>query len=104
MQQVCAPCDRCDGLGVVKTPATTCVEIFRSILEDAQLRCGGQEREGSYLIRTGSDVVDRLLDEDAEHLARLAREIGREVSMQVEPSYGPGEYDVVLVQDMRRPG
>ncbi len=103
VQQLCEPCSQCDGLGVVKTPATTCVEIFRSILEDAQLRSCGSEREGNYLIRSGSDVVDRLLDEDAAHLEQLAVATGKEISMQMEPSYGPGEYDVVLVQDMRRP-
>jgi len=103
-QQICEPCSQCDGLGVVKTAATTCVEVFRSILEDANLRCEGGKPEGSYLIRTGSDVVDRLLDEDARFLAALAQQIGQDISMQIEPSYGPGEYDVVLVQDMRRPG
>jgi ribonuclease G len=104
LQQVCEPCSQCDGLGVVKTAASTCVEIFRSILEDANLRCESLKPEGNYLIRTGSEVVDRLLDEDARFLAALAEQIGREISMQIEPSYGPGEYDVVLVQDMRRPG
>lgn len=103
-QQICEPCDQCAGIGTVKTSATTCVEIFRSILEDANLRCEGQQREGSYLVRSGSRVVDRLLDEDARFLESLAAQIGREISMQIEPSYGPGEYDVVLVQDMRRPG
>jgi len=102
-QQICQPCSRCGGVGVVKTPAATCVEIFRSIREDARLRCDGAQPEGSYLIRTSSDVVDRLLDEEAGRLARLAREIGRDITMQMEPSYGPGEYDVVLAQDMRRP-
>ena len=79
------------------------MEIFRAIIEDAGLRCEGQQREGSYLVRSGSQVVDRLLDEDAGFLASLAQQIGREISMQIEPSYGPGEYDVVLVQDMRKP-
>jgi ribonuclease G len=102
-QQICQPCSHCGGVGLVKTPAATCVEIFRSIREDARLRCEGVEREGNYLIRTSSDVVDRLLDEEAQRLVKLAAEIGREISMQMEPSYGPGEYDVVLVQDMRRP-
>lgn len=102
-QQLCEPCEQCGGLGIVKTAASTCVEIFRAIIEDAGLRCEGQQREGSYLVRSGSQVVDRLLDEDAGFLASLAQQIGREISMQIEPSYGPGEYDVVLVQDMRRP-
>ena len=107
LQQVCEACAECAGQGVVKTPQTTCVEVFRAILQDARARCeqvrGYGEREGEYLIRATESVVDRLLDEDAEQLALLSREIGRDIRIQVEPSYGPGQFDIVLAQDMRRP-
>ena len=68
LQQVCEPCVRCAGSGLVKTAASTCVELFRAIIEDARIRCEAQQREGSYQIRASSEVVDRLLDEDAEQL------------------------------------
>ncbi|MGA1371568.1 MAG: Rne/Rng family ribonuclease [Pseudomonadales bacterium] len=102
-QQLCEPCARCGGLGRVKTAESTCIEAFRSILQHAQGRsmdaaAGGME----YLIRAEGTVVDRLLDEDAAQLAGLSRTIGRPVRLQVEPSYGPGQFDVVLVQEMRR--
>ncbi len=107
VQQVCEPCAKCSGLGVVKTPQTTCIEVFRAILRDARGRCAGRENDAGaaveYLIRATETVVDRLLDEDAAQLAALCREIGRDVRIQVEPSYGPGEFDVVLVQGARRP-
>src|SRR5690606_9771958 len=70
-QQVCEPCAECDGLGLVKTPQTTCIEVFRAILQDARARCsrtarpGTEEDRGEYLIRASEAVVDRLLDEDA---------------------------------------
>ncbi|MFW6093416.1 MAG: Rne/Rng family ribonuclease [Pseudomonadota bacterium] len=106
VQQVCEPCAECRGLGVVKTPQTTCIEVFRAILQDARARCARPEADGEgaveYLIRATEAVVDRLLDEDAEQLATLSREIGRDVRIQVEPSYGPGEFDVVLVQSTPR--
>ena len=57
-----------------------------------------------YLIRSTADVVDRLLDEDAEQLSRLSDQIGRDISIQVEPSCRPGDFDIVLVQPMRQPG
>ncbi len=107
LQQVCEPCRECGGLGLVKSPQSTCIEVFRAILRDASARCArSATRElepGEYLIRAPEPVVDRLLDEEADQLARLSRDIGRGVRIQVEPSYLPGQFDVVLLQEMRRP-
>jgi len=106
-QQLCEPCGHCSGQGYVKTAQSTCIEAFRAILQDARARADGNARLDSgddmeYLIRAAGPVVDRLLDEDAEQLAALSREIGRAVRLQVEPSYGSGQFDIVLVQNMRR--
>jgi ribonuclease G len=107
VQQVCEPCTECSGLGVVKTAQSTCIEIFRAMLQDASARCARQQgpdhEPGEYLIRANEAVVDRLLDEDAGQLASLSRHVERSVRIQVEPSYGPGQFDIVLVQPMRRP-
>jgi ribonuclease G len=99
IQQVCEPCAQCEGIGFVKTPESTCLEVFRAIVEDARIRCDGPRQD--YLIRSTSDVVDRLLDEDAAQLEHLSDKIGREISIQVEPSCRPGDFDIVLVQPMR---
>ncbi|MCZ6852523.1 MAG: Rne/Rng family ribonuclease [Gammaproteobacteria bacterium] len=96
-QQICEPCDHCSGLGSVKTPQSTCIEVFRAVLQDFKQRCEPADRESEYMIRAPSPVVDRLLDEDAHHLAELARLIGRDVRIQVEPSYAPGQFDILLV-------
>lgn len=103
-RQLCEPCPQCRGGGLVKTAQSTCIEAFRAILQDARGRRDADDRAAGmeYLIRACATVVDRLLDEDAESLASLAGEIGRPVRLQVEPSYGPGQFDVVLVQEMRR--
>jgi ribonuclease G len=93
VQQVCEPCAQCGGAGFVKTAESTCLEVFRAIVEDAGSRCG--ESDENYLIRSTSDVVDRLLDEDAEQLQRLAAKIDRDIAMQIEPSCQPGEFDIV---------
>ncbi|MGI9324912.1 MAG: Rne/Rng family ribonuclease [Pseudomonadales bacterium] len=103
LQQLCEPCERCTGSGVVRTAATTCSEIFRAISQDSDLRCGALPKDaGEYLIRATDSVVDRLLDEDSESLAQLGRLIGRDIRIQIEPSYGPGQFDIVLVQGVRR--
>ena len=94
VQQVCEPCQHCEGLGVVKTAQTTSIDVLRAIMQDAETRCGERQVDGDYLIRASQGVIDRLLDEDADQLAGLARMIGREVRMEVEPSYGPGQFDI----------
>ena len=102
-QQTCEPCPHCAGVGVVKTPQTTSIEVFRAILEDARTRCEVAP-DSEYLIRANEPVVDRLLAEDAEHLDRLVARVGRKVRLQVEPSYAAGQFDVVLLTQARRPG
>jgi len=97
VQQICEPCRHCEGMGVVKTAQTTSIEVFRAIMQDAEIRCRQPDVGGEYLIRAAESVVERLLDEDAAQLAGLARMVGRGVRMQVEPSYGPGHFDISLV-------
>jgi hypothetical protein len=43
-----------------------------------------------------------LLEEDAALLAELSDAVGRDVRMQVEPSYGPGQFDIVMVHGVTR--
>jgi ribonuclease G len=85
----------------VKTSESTCIDVFRAILNDARRR-SCESGGGGYLIRAPEDVVDRLLDEDSGQLAALERLVGTVVRIQVEPSYGPGQFDVVVIQDARR--
>ena len=99
-QQICEPCPMCDGLGLTKTSETTCIEIFRALLRDAEAE--QEQSAGEYLIRAPEAVVDRLLDEDAAQLAAIASRVGQEIRLQVEPSYGPGEFDLVRMQGASR--
>ena len=99
-QQLCEPCPLCRGGGLTKTSETICAEIFRAILHDARTACSPSAKE--YLIRAPETVVDRLLDEDADHLAAVAGRVGREIRIQVEPCYGPNQFDVVVLQDAGR--
>jgi Ribonuclease G/E len=82
--------------------------VFRAILHDVRKRCDDRAHpvtaggESEYLIRASEQVVDRLLDEDADQLADLSQRISLEIRIQVEPSYGPGQFDVVVVRGSRR--
>ena len=101
-QIMCAPCPSCEGQGIVRTPESTCVDVLRALAQDYQARCRQKNVEGDYLIRATESVVDRLLDEDAEHLTSLSQTMQREVRIQVEPSYLEGQFDIVLVQNVAR--
>lgn len=99
LKQLCEPCPECRGRGLARTPESTCHEIFRAILRDAAKRREPVPR-GAYLVRSGGRVMDRLLDENAADVARLAERIGQPIRFQVEPCYGVEEFDVVLMQNL----
>ena len=101
LQQLCEPCPLCKGVGLTRTSKTTCVDIFRAILRDAT-KCRRPDPDASYLIRASEAVVDRLLDEDAGRLSALASQVGLQMRLLVEPSYGPGTFDLVLTQEPPR--
>ncbi|NKC00917.1 MAG: Rne/Rng family ribonuclease [Pseudomonadales bacterium] len=101
-QIMCAPCPSCQGNGLVRTAESTCVDVLRALAQDFQARCRQKSVEGDYLIRATESVVDRLLDEDAEHLTELSQMMDREVRIQMEPSYQEGQFDIVLVQNVSR--
>ena len=101
-QIMCTPCRNCEGVGIVRTPESTSVEVLRALAQDHQAKCRNKTVEGEYLIRATEAVVDRLLAEDAEHLADLSDDIQRNIRIQVEPSYVEGQFDIVLMQSVAR--
>ena len=88
---LCESCSHCQGRGSVKTPETVCYEIFREILR--QHRAYDTD---SYLVLASERVVDMLSDEASDHVAELEAFISKTIRFQVEPMYGPEQYDVVL--------
>jgi len=109
-QQVCERCPTCDGHGVVKTAETVCLEIFRAMLRSVRQgaayrgdpAANGSATVGDMLVQASQSVVDRLLDEERDNVGCVAQQIGRTIRFQVEPSYGPEQFDLVLVQSVTR--
>ena len=58
-QQVCEPCPHCEGKGMVKTSESTCIEILRSILQDARVRACEPGRPGEPGLRPGDYLIRR---------------------------------------------
>ncbi len=111
-QQVCESCPTCGGRGVVKSAESVCLEIFRAMLRSARQHpvavhtapgaTNGATTTSDMLVQASQSVVDRLLDEERDNVACVAEQIGRTIRFQVEPSYGPEQFDLVLVQGVTR--
>ena len=89
---LCEPCAVCKGRGVLKTARTVCYEVLREILREAR-----QFNPREFRILASQQVVDLFLEEESQALAMLEDFIGKTVSMQVESTYSPEQYDIILL-------
>ena len=89
---LCEPCPTCQGRGQVKTARSVCYDILREILREAR-----QFSPREFRVVASAAVVEMLLDEESVHLAGLSEFIGKPVSLSVEPSMNPEQYDIVLM-------
>ncbi len=89
---LCEPCPCCSGRGNLKTPETTCYEIFREILRESR-----QFDVEQLLVLASQEVIDRLLDDESQNLAELEQFIGKPIRLQAEVLYTQEQYDIVLV-------
>ena len=89
---LCEPCPTCDSRGSIKTAQTICYEIFRELYRSAR----AYEAQ-KYLVLATQEVVDRMLDEEASHLAELESMIGKPIRFQAERLYNQEQFDVVLL-------
>ena len=89
---LCEDCDSCDARGFVMTAETVCFEIFREIIR--------QHRQFDFeeaLVLAHQDVIELLLDEEANGLAEIGEQIGKPIRLQVEALYLQDQFDVVLI-------
>ncbi|MDR2212367.1 MAG: ribonuclease G, partial [Pseudomonadales bacterium] len=90
-QIMCKECPTCAGRSSIKTPETVCYEIFREILRMARAF-----ESNKLLVRGAQDVVDRMLEEEADTLANLEQLTGKSIGFQVEAMYTTEQFDVVM--------
>ena len=89
---LCEDCDNCGGRGFVMTAGTVCFEIFREIIRQHR-----QFRFDEVLILAHQDVIELLLDEEANGLAEIEEQIGKSIRLQPESLYLRDQFDVVLI-------
>jgi len=89
---LCEPCTTCDSRGTIKTAQTICYEILRELHRSAKAY-----EAKKYLVLASQDVVDRMLDEEAAHVAEVESLIGKPVRFQAERLYSQEQFDVVFI-------
>ncbi len=89
---LCEPCPTCEGRGQVKTARSVCYDILREVLREAR-----QFDPKEFRVIASAGVVEMLLDEESQYLAGLSEFIGKPISLSVEPSLTPEQYDIVLM-------
>ena len=89
---LCEPCIACGGRGVLKTPESICLEIFREIIREVR-----QYDVKNLLVLASNEVVEMLVDEEADTLSELEAFIGVHIKFRAESEYNQEQYDVVLL-------
>ena len=89
---LCEACPTCGGRGSLKTAETVCLEIFRELIREVR-----QYNVQELLVLASTDVVERLLDEEASALSELETFLGIRIRFRAESQYNQEQYDVVLL-------
>lgn len=89
---LCEPCATCGGRGVLKTAETTCLEIFREVIREVR-----QYHVKELLVLASNEVVERLLDEEADMLSELSAFLSVQIKFRAEAGYSQDQYDIVLL-------
>ena len=89
---LCETCPSCNGQGYVKTAETVCYEIFRELLREAR-----QFESKGLLVLASQEVVDLIIDEEADALVELQAFIDKPIRFQAELLYSQENFDVVLI-------
>jgi len=81
------PCETCAGSGLVPRPATVAFEVLRALSALTQ-------PQQNVVIVAAERVIARLLGEDADHLAQIAKNLGVTVQLQSSGAEAPGAFEL----------
>jgi len=92
VQQLCEPCEYCEGRGYVLSRQSVAYKVLREIRKDLP-RIRGQR----IAIVVNSRVAEQLLGAERASLADLERELGREIEVRARPSLHHEQFEVVAL-------
>jgi len=88
---LCDACPTCEGRGFLKSVETVCHEVYREVLRQSR-----QFNVGQVVVLAHPEVIERLLDEEAEVLAAMEQQVNKPLRLQAEALYARDQFDVVL--------
>jgi len=88
---LCEPCPSCKGRGFVRSVETVCHDIYREAL-----RQSAQFKVRELVILAHQEVIERMLDEEAQAIADLEQRVGKPIRLQTEALYSSEQYDIGL--------
>ena len=91
-QVLCAPCNTCNGRGMIKTVETVCFEISREIIRQVR-----QFDIKSLTVLASVEIVESFSDDRSDELAELESFVGVPIRLQGEQMYLREQFDVVLL-------
>ncbi|MCH2336456.1 MAG: Rne/Rng family ribonuclease [Pseudomonadales bacterium] len=99
-EQLGTTCSKCGGEGISKNLETTCFDLFRALHIAIEALGENRGRELRYLVRTGQEVVDRMLGQESDRLELFNSESGCAVSFEVDKDCGFGQFTLVQLSDL----
>ncbi|RMH61138.1 MAG: ribonuclease G [Zetaproteobacteria bacterium] len=85
-------CPCCHGTGHAKSATTICYQLFRDIVAEA--RAYPCEK---LMVIAHPDIIDRLLGEENENVARIEQFLGKEIALKSDPAFRTDQYEVALL-------
>jgi len=85
-------CPCCHGTGQAKSLTTICYQLFRDIVAEA--RAYPCEK---LMVIAHPDIIDRLLGEENENVARIEQFLGKEIALKSDEAFRPDQYEVALL-------
>ncbi|HWP99952.1 MAG TPA: Rne/Rng family ribonuclease [Vicinamibacterales bacterium] len=91
-RQLTEPCPYCSGVGLIKSSATICHEIF------SELRKLGPELDGhGVLLRVNPDIARALKEEERPVLRELEQALGRQITVKPDVHLHHEQFDVMAI-------
>jgi len=92
VQQLCEPCNYCEGRGYVLSAESVAFKVMREIRKDLPNFCGRQ-----IAIAVNTAVAEMLLGPARKALAALGEELGREIEVRARPGLHQDQFEVTAL-------